>query len=183
MHLSIVSGPDAGAVFVVTPPNRLRVGRGAECELPLHDPSVSRLQFEIWFEHDRPVLLDPASRWGTLVNGMKVVRHELKPGDLIRVGDTDLRWMPGSNPAASTMAPVLRPITVFDDAKQSMSPPLERPASGLSQALDDDPLPHAECNRALDPAKLLGQVFADYLVQQVEANARTGVVFRAVDRD
>ena len=82
------------------------------------------------------MLLDPGSRWGTLVNGAKATWYELQPGDLIRVGDTDLRWMPDSDAAATTMAPTLRPTSAPDDAKQSLLPPLELPASGLSQALE-----------------------------------------------
>jgi eukaryotic-like serine/threonine-protein kinase len=184
MHLSVVSGPDAGAVLVVTPSTRLRVGRGVECELSLHDPSVSRLQFEVCFENGRPVLLDPDSRWGTLVNGVKATRHELQPRDLIRVGDTDLRWMPDSNPATSTIAPAFRATSVSDDAGRSLSPPLALPASGRSQALDDKAAsPRPAFSRALDPAMLLGQTFASYQVQFVEARARTGIVLRAVDRD
>ncbi|HLQ45168.1 MAG TPA: serine/threonine-protein kinase, partial [Planctomycetaceae bacterium] len=182
MHLSIVSGSDAGAVFVVSPSERVRVGRGVECELPLHDPSVSRLQFEICFEKSRPVLLDPGSRWGTLVNGVKMTRHELQPGDLIRVGDTDLRWMPDSNPAATTLAPALRPTPV-SEADSPRSSPLELPASGLSQASADEAAARPVFSRAVDPATLLGQTFATYQVEFVEARARTGVVFRAVDRD
>ena len=183
MHLSIVSGPDAGAVFVVAPMARLRVGRGADCELPLHDPSVSRLQFEIVFENARPQLLDPDSRWGTLVNGVKTIRHELRFGDLIHVGDTVLRWMPDSDPAASTMIPALRPTAVNDDDGRSSLPPLELPASGRSQVLDGKHAPRLAVGRALDPATLVGQTFANYQVQHVEATARTGVVLRTVDRD
>ena len=184
MHLAIVSGPDAGAVFVVAPSVRLRVGRGADCELPLHDPSVSRLQFEICFENDRPILLDPDSRWGTLVNGAKSARHELQPGDLIHVGDTVLRWMPDSNPAATTMVPQLRPVDVSEDSGKSLpSACPELPASDLSQVLCGKPAQHPAVGRALAPETLLGQTFANYQVQHVEAKARTGVVFRAVDRD
>ena len=183
MHLSVVSGPDTGQVLVVTPSAKVRVGRGVECELPLHDPSVSRLQFEICFENGRPVLLDPDSRWGTLVNGMNVTRHELHPRDLIRVGDTDLRWMPDSDPATSTIAPAFRPMSVSNDAARSLSLPLELPASGRSQALGDKAAPCLAFNRELDPATLLGQSFASYQVQFVEAKTRTGVVFRAIDRD
>ncbi len=171
IHLSIISGPDVGAIFVVTPQKRLRVGRGAECELTLHDPSVSRLQFEICFENGRPVLVDPGSRWGTLVNGAKTVRHELRPEDRISVGDTDLRWIPVSDPSASTIAPI-RPPALISAEDSSSSSPLERPAAA-----------RPVFRRTLDPSTLVGQTFTSYQVQFVEAKARTGVVFRALDRD
>ena len=184
MYLIVVSGPDAGAVQALAPSQHLRVGRGADCELPLHDPSVSRLQFEICVENDRAVLLDPGSRWGTLVNGEMTAHHELQPGDLIHVGDTVLRWMPDSNPVATTLAPPLRPVHVSEDSgKPWPSARPELPASDLSQVLDGKTTPHPAINRALDPATFLGKMFANYQVQSIEATARTGVVLRAVDRD
>ena len=171
MHLSIVSGPDAGSIFVVTPQKRLRVGRGAECELTLHDPSVSRLQFEICFENGRPVLIDNGSRWGTQVNGVISVRHELRPEDRISVGDTELRWVPVSDASASTIAPT-RPATLILAAG---TPPVASPKRPVAE--------RPVFRRALDPSAFVGQTFTSYQVQFVEAKARTGVVFRAVDRD
>jgi hypothetical protein len=171
MHLSILSGPDAGTVFVVTPQKRLRVGRGAECELTLHDPSVSRLQFEICFENGRPVLVDPGSRWGTLINGTKKDRHKLQPEDRIIVGDTELCWFPVSEPSASTIAPVRSPSFLPAVDKPQLSPQ-ERPAAA-----------RPELRRTLDPSMLVGQTFTTYQVQFLEAKSRTGVVFRALDRD
>lgn len=174
MHLSIISGPDEGAVFVVTPRKRLRVGRGAECELPLHDPSVSRLQFEICFENGRPVLLDTDSRWGTLVNGVKRERHELKQDDLIRVGDTDLCWNVDSDGSATTIAPIRCPASV-PVVDSSQLTPLEQPK--------EKRVVRPVFRRTLDPTQLIGQTFSGYQIQFVEAKARTGVVFRAIDRD
>lgn len=174
MHLSIHSGPDEGAVFVVAPQKRLRVGRGAECELSLHDPSVSRLQFEICFENGRPVLLDSDSRWGTLVNGVKTVRHELQQDDLIRVGDTDLCWMLDSDGSATTMPPTRRPAGV---------PIVGRSPDALLELPQGRRAARPVFRRTLDPALLIGQTFSGYQIQFVEAKARTGVVFRAIDRD
>ncbi|MBI5758423.1 MAG: FHA domain-containing protein [Planctomycetales bacterium] len=47
------------------------VTRGADCEVTLHDPSVSRVQFEIRVMDGRAFLCDVESRWGTLVNSDK----------------------------------------------------------------------------------------------------------------
>lgn len=171
MHLSILSGPDAGTTFVVTPLKRLRVGRGAECELTLHDPSVSRLQFEILFENGRPVLVDNGSRWGTLVNGVIIDRHELRPEDRISVGDTELRWIPVSDPSASTIAPARPPVFIAATVSPQPSP-LVQPAAA-----------RPVFRRTLDPSTFVGQTFTSYQVQFVEAKARTGIVFRALDRD
>ena len=66
----------------------LRVGRGAECEVRLTDAAMSRGQFELKVEAGRVWLRDASSRFGTFVNGVKTVECELRPGDVIRAGET-----------------------------------------------------------------------------------------------
>ena len=85
MKLAIIAGPDAGTVFAISSDRTWSAGRGTECDGVLNDPSCSRLQFEIRCEGGRPVLLDSGSRWGTTVNDQTVTRHELQPGDVIRL--------------------------------------------------------------------------------------------------
>lgn len=155
MQLVVVAGPDAGVVFSIPTDRSWRAGRGAECDGVLNDPSISRLQFEICCENGQAILLDSGSRWGTSVNGRPVTRHELQPGDVIRVGDTELRWGPLSDPAVTTIAPVRQK---------------ELPAG--------EPL-----RPAVNPESLIGQTIDRYRLQHLESRARTGVVFRATDRD
>lgn len=155
MQLAVVSGPDVGIVFVVSPDRPWQFGRGAECDCVLQDPSISRLQFEIRCENGRPVLIDSESRWGTVVNGQRISRHDLQAGDVIQIGDTQLRWGRESDSAASTIAPARTP------EQERAEPPL----------------------RAMAPDQLIGQTIDHYRIQHLESRARTGVVFRGTDRD
>ena len=68
----------------------VRIGRGSENELVISEASVSRHHAQIWFEGGRPVVSDLGSTRGTFVNGVRVQREYLRPGDVIAFGDQ--RW-------------------------------------------------------------------------------------------
>jgi pSer/pThr/pTyr-binding forkhead associated (FHA) protein len=70
------------------------VGRSPENELVLDsDEFASTKHARIEPRRDGVWLEDLDSTNGTFVNGMKVKqRHKLSPGDVIRVGETDLRY-------------------------------------------------------------------------------------------
>jgi hypothetical protein len=70
------------------------VGRAAENDLVLDsDEFASTKHARIEPRRDGVWLEDLDSTNGTFVNGMKVKqRHKLSPGDVIRVGETDLRF-------------------------------------------------------------------------------------------
>jgi pSer/pThr/pTyr-binding forkhead associated (FHA) protein len=70
------------------------VGRSAENDLVLNsDEFASTKHARIEPRRDGVWVEDLDSTNGTFVNGMKVKqRHKLSPGDVIRVGETDLRY-------------------------------------------------------------------------------------------
>jgi len=65
---------------------RLLVGRHPTCDVVLSDPSVSRRHAQLTFRDGVWVLQDLASTNGTRVNGERVGRTTLHPGDLISLG-------------------------------------------------------------------------------------------------
>jgi two-component system, NtrC family, response regulator GlrR len=73
----------------------LHLGREVdEPHVRLDDPRASRRHAEIhWSEmHRRHWIRDLGSRNGIHLNGIKVAREQLKPGDVLRVGDTLFRF-------------------------------------------------------------------------------------------
>jgi pSer/pThr/pTyr-binding forkhead associated (FHA) protein len=87
--LRLASGPLAGKVFEVG--STLRVGRHPFNELSLSDPGLSRYHCWIMVKDGAPCVEDLASANGTFVNGERVrTRRTLKPGDVIRVGSTEI---------------------------------------------------------------------------------------------
>ncbi|SOD70834.1 pSer/pThr/pTyr-binding forkhead associated (FHA) protein [Jatrophihabitans sp. GAS493] len=66
------------------------VGRGNNTDLQLLDQGVSRRHIEIAFDGHVATLSDLGSTNGTTVNGHAVTSHQLRHGDVIRVGHTRL---------------------------------------------------------------------------------------------
>ena len=74
---------------------RLPIGRSPGADgLAFEDPLVSRLHAAVHWEpaRERFLVVDEDSRNGTLLNGGEVPREVLSPGDVLRLGDTVLRF-------------------------------------------------------------------------------------------
>ena len=71
--------------------NELLLGRHHDCDVRLTDASVSRRHAQLRFRDGRWILQDLDSTNGTLVNGVRVGRCELRPGDAVEVGEMRLR--------------------------------------------------------------------------------------------
>ena len=68
------------------------IGRGSDNQLQLPDTRVSRRHAEIVEDGDKWRIRDCGSRFGTFVNETKVDDCEIKPGDSIRLGQTELKY-------------------------------------------------------------------------------------------
>jgi serine/threonine protein kinase len=106
-QLLVVAGPDQGRVFPLTDGQNLVVGRGQTTETRLKDPQVSRTHCQVQVDGGKVLLTDSGSMAGTMVNGKRVVgKIELRPGDLIQVGGTQLRLqLEGSHEASTLVTP------------------------------------------------------------------------------
>jgi hypothetical protein len=69
----------------------LLIGRHERCDVVLRDPSVSREHARLVFRDHRWIIQDLRSRNGTIVNGARVGRSEIRPGDLLALGDERLQ--------------------------------------------------------------------------------------------
>jgi FHA domain len=74
----------------------LTVGRGANNDLPLpEDEFASSRHARFEPRRDGVYLEDIGSTNGTFVNGIRVTRdRKLAPGDVVRIGETDMRFEP-----------------------------------------------------------------------------------------
>jgi hypothetical protein len=75
----------AGAV------EQLLVGRSSVCDVRLDDVTVSRLHARLIFRDGAWVVQDLRSRNGTVLNGSRVVRSQLRPGDRIAFAGQQFR--------------------------------------------------------------------------------------------
>lgn len=70
----------------------LVIGRMSTCDVVLSDPNVSRRHAELRHESGRWLLVDLGSTNGTLVNGKLAREHELRGGEQLSFGTSELRF-------------------------------------------------------------------------------------------
>ncbi len=93
--LSVSCGPDLGAEFDLDTEFTSRtvtVGRDEHADITLNDPAVSREHFRLEKASRAWRVVDLGSRNQTFLNGRPVSDIELAGGDVLRVGDTELRF-------------------------------------------------------------------------------------------
>jgi serine/threonine protein kinase len=88
----VTTGPDKGTILPLKLGGSVQVGRSQTTPARLSDPAVSRVHFKVEVGADRAILHNLSTQ-GTLVNGKAVTEHELKTGDVVRLGNTDLQFL------------------------------------------------------------------------------------------
>jgi serine/threonine protein kinase len=123
-QIMVFSGPDKGQTFSLPSGITFQIGRSQSTPTRLSDQTVSRVHCQIEFDGKRAVLMNVSSK-GTTVNGKEVTEHELRHGDLIRVGTTELRYQ----------------VTAIEEASTVLQPP-SRPAPAQLSELPGQVLSH-----------------------------------------
>jgi len=91
-QLVVIAGPDLGRSFSLVDGQTLLLGRGQNTESRLKDPAVSRVHCEVQVDEGKILLKDSGSSSGTQVNGKRISgKYELRPGDHITIGSTQIR--------------------------------------------------------------------------------------------
>jgi hypothetical protein len=92
IHVTVVEGDQKGTSFDITGIGTYTIGR-KECDIVLDDEKVSRKHASVVIiREEQYAVQDLASRNGTFVNGIRLTRRNLQHNDLIRVGNTTLRF-------------------------------------------------------------------------------------------
>jgi hypothetical protein len=153
-RLLVLAGPDEGKVFPLQPGEALLLGRSRATEGRLIDPHVSRVHCQVQTDGDKAAVTDFDSAGGTFVNGKKIeAKQELKPGDLIRIGNTRLQYFADEPSAAA-------------GAEAPLAIPVKHTTTGVSWA-----------------AALVGKKLSNYKVGPILARGRSGYVFHARDME
>ena len=122
-QLVVTGGPDQGKVFSITDGKTLVIGRGQSSNSQLTDPHVSRVHCEAEVDGGTVLLIDCGSAGGTLVNSKPIERQELQPGDVIRIGQTQLSYQLEGVQEQSTL--------VTPDLSKPKPPPKGKPLKEL----------------------------------------------------
>src|SRR5262249_51214514 len=78
--------------------DRMAVGTHESADVILHDSTVSRFHCEITPEGGRPLLRDLGSRNGTQIDAVPVREAYLRPGAVLTLGRSQLRFEVGAQP-------------------------------------------------------------------------------------
>ena len=70
----------------------IAVGRADDNDVIVDDPQVSRHHCQLKLQHGAYSFADLGSRNGSSVNGQPVSQIALGPGDIIRIGDTEIEF-------------------------------------------------------------------------------------------
>src|SRR5205823_2244654 len=153
LQLHVIAGPDVGRTFTLQDADDSLVGRGQNCLYRLNDPRASRSHAFIKLEADRATVVDNGGSGGVLVNGAPVKSQLLKLGDVIQVGDTQLRLTMGDFPLNVALAAMAGAATM---------PPPQTPCPDT-----------VEC--------LAGETLGHYEIGPIIGRGRVGIVFHAND--
>ncbi len=92
IHLTVLEGESKGQSFDITGLGTYTIGRSG-CDIVLEDERISRKHASIIIiRESQYAVTDLASKNGTYVNGVRLTRRNLQHNDLIRVGNTTLRF-------------------------------------------------------------------------------------------
>ncbi len=79
--------------------DKTTIGRVDDNTVPIAEPSVSSHHCEILIKGAEVVVRDLNSTNGTFINGEKIAESVLKPGQILRLGQIEMRLETGASPA------------------------------------------------------------------------------------
>lgn len=113
-YLAVDDGDEV--VFIALRAGMTRIGRGAAADVAFDDSSVSHRHAVVVARTDgKAELLDDGSLNGTWVNGERVRRRLLEPGDVLQVGRRSLRFLV-VDPAPGAREPGTEELSAIDTA-------------------------------------------------------------------
>src|SRR5687768_11757637 len=77
----------AAASCLLRPPQRIVVGRGADCDFRVDHDSVSRRHAELWRDGEHWRVIDLGSKNGTFLAGSRIGSVRLERSGWLRLGD------------------------------------------------------------------------------------------------
>lgn len=165
-RLVVIDGADLGRSFSVPSAGSVLIGNSQKhAGIVLHDLYVARAHCELRMDDGHLIATHQEGSRGTLVNGQKITSQELRLGDILRVGNSHLRYELGVADA---------PPAEAADGAATVGLQLPGAASGRM------PMPDAPRSDPL--LKLENQPFGNYQLGPVLGQGHSGVCFRATHR-
>jgi pSer/pThr/pTyr-binding forkhead associated (FHA) protein len=192
-RLLCIDGADQGQSFVLPESGIVSVGKDRhKADIYLHDLHVPRVSCELAIDGETVMVKHVAGVNGTLINNQKITEQALRPGEVLRVGNTHLRlelFVAGDEVGKFSSAGESEddsPIEVVEEDSESVDDvevvedDVEEEVEVVEEAQEEAP----ESVRLLHVLRekltqLSGHVFGHYKLGAVLGTGRCGVVFRA----
>jgi hypothetical protein len=149
--LRVVAGPDKGQFYRLFEGYPLLLGRSRHAFDPLKDLTVSRVHCEVELEDGQVHVTDSESGGGTFVNGQRIQEEYLQEGDVLQIGQTQMR---------------LNPVPESGEAAARSG----TPAPPKQTVLAGDRL-----------QELSGKTLSHFHVGKLHARGQSGLIFQATD--
>src|SRR5437870_3182263 len=103
-QLVVIAGLERGRILALHDADILQLGcsQNLDVSTRFRDPEIARVHCEIQVHGQRVLLADSGTVFGTYVNGRRITHEELQPGDVIRIGHTELRYVVEDSGTCST---------------------------------------------------------------------------------
>ena len=177
LQLLAISGPDKGRVFPINEGCAQNVGRShTHTEITLQDTDIARIQCQVALDGELLVVTDLDGTSSTFVNDTVINEHRMKPGDVLRIGKSQLRLQKEGDARSVPVAgprpipvPTVRPVPVSAPRVPIVMPrPIPQVATaavGLPGRLEE----------------LTGTTLGHFEIGPALGKGHTGIVFRARD--
>ena len=103
------------------------IGRRESADISLTENSASSAHALLVVLEGRHIIRDLSSRTGTFVNGVKIHEQVLSPGDVLRVGETEMRYTRTAG-APEPAAPAKKPTDDATARPAPAQPPAQAPS-------------------------------------------------------
>lgn len=170
-QLTVIAGKDKGRIFLLPDEGTLQIGRGSNTPTRLSDLRVSRHHCDVQVASEQVVVSDCNSAVGTYVNEQRIIApQELMPGDVIKIGDTQIKYDDGDVAELQTLAGF-----AFSEM-QAAGLVKEGTGAAPAHAVQHHP------TVAREPLQeLVGSSLAAYQIEDVLVRGQSSVLFRARD--
>jgi pSer/pThr/pTyr-binding forkhead associated (FHA) protein len=121
VQLEVDLGEGASEETIALSGDRIVLGRAKDCGVRIFSDRVSRHHLLILFVGDKWIAQDLDSSNGTYLNFEKIAAGELRPGDVLRLGET------GPKLRVLALEPGPRVVPSGEEAKRFVKPASEQP--------------------------------------------------------